>query len=358
MVGLGKIMTSLKWENLCVSENSSIRDAIEVLNRTGMKIVLLLGESGTLVGTVSDGDIRRGLVLEVGLSDSISKVANYNPVVVAEGADIGQVRELMREKKIHQIREVNLNRQVVGLHFFDDIADKPELKNWMVIMVGGKGSRLMPFTKETPKPLVRIAGKPILEHVILRAKSEGFRNFVLAIYHFGDQIEAYFKDGKELGINIEYLRERSPLGTAGALSLWNPRQLLPFLVTNGDVITDLNYASMLNFHLHHHASATMAVRMHELQNPFGVVEVEGLKLTGYSEKPIHYSRINAGVYALDPGVLDLLQNNAFCDMPEFIEKIRSKSNNVFVYPSDDAWLDVGNPTDLSKADQVILKNPT
>jgi dTDP-glucose pyrophosphorylase len=358
MVGLGKTMNSSKWEKLCIPEDSSIRDAIEVLNRTGMKIVLLLNDSGTLVGTVSDGDIRRGLVLGVGLSDLIAKVANYNPVVVTEGAEISQVRELMREKKIHQIPEVNINRQVVELHFFEDIADKLELKNWMVIMVGGKGSRLMPFTKETPKPLVRIADKPILEHVILRAKSEGFRNFVLAIHHFGDQIEAYFKEGKELGVNIEYLRERSPLGTAGALSIWNPRQQSPFLVTNGDVITDLNYASMLSFHLHHNASATMAVRMHELQNPFGVVEVEGLKLTGYSEKPIHYSLINAGVYVLNPDVLDFLQNNSYCDMPELIEKIRSKSNNVFVYPSDDAWLDVGNPTDLSKAGQVIMKNPT
>lgn len=356
MAGTGKSMHSLKWEKVFLPETSSVRDAIEVLNRTGLKIVLLTDGNRKLVGTVSDGDIRRGLVLGVQLTDSVSKVANYNPIVVQEGTQISQIRELMRSKKIHQIPEVSKNGQIVELHLFDEIVGELELGNWMVIMVGGKGSRLMPLTKETPKPLVKLAGKPILEHVILRAKSEGFRNFVLAIHHFGDQIEKYFTNGEKLGVHIEYLRERSPLGTAGALSIWNPPSALPFLVTNGDVITDLNYANLLNFHVSHNSSATMAVRMHELQNPFGVVEVEGLKLTGYAEKPLHYSLINAGVYALSPEVLIHLHANQHCDMPELIGKIREESNNVFVYPSDDAWLDVGNPDDLSRADKVITKD--
>jgi NDP-sugar pyrophosphorylase family protein len=167
----------------------------------------------------------------------------------------------------------------------------------MVIMAGGKGTRLHPLTDNCPKPMLRITGKPILEHIIERAKIEGFSHFVLAINYLGNMIEEYFGNGHALGVNIDYLREEKPLGTAGALSLLNPRPDIAFVVTNGDVLTDIRYGEVLDFHLQHHAKATMAVRIHEWQNPFGVVKTQGIEIIGYEEKPLSRSHINAGVYS-------------------------------------------------------------
>jgi NDP-sugar pyrophosphorylase family protein len=223
----------------------------------------------------------------------------------------------------------------------------------MIIMAGGKGTRLMPHTEYSPKPMVAIGGKPMLEHIIERGKSEGFNHFVLAIYHLGQKIEDYFGNGERLGVQIEYLREQSPLGTAGALSLLSPRPESPFVVTNGDVITDIHYGELLDFHERYQASATMAVRVHEWQHPFGVVQTEGVEIIGYVEKPISRSHINAGVYALSPAVLDELNVNMPCDMPTLFNRLQANGKRTIAYPMYEPWLDVGKPDDLAQANVDI-----
>ena len=242
---------------------------------------------------------------------------------------------------------------MLGLHLWDQIATVPVRNNMMVIMAGGRGTRLLPHTQNCPKPMVLVAGKPMLEHVIERGKLEGFHHFVLAIHHLGHLIEDYFGDGQRLGVKVEYLREKSPLGTAGALSLLNPRPDQPFVVTNGDVITDIRYGELLDFHNRYQASATMAVRAHEWQHPFGVVQMKGVEIVGFEEKPIARSHINAGVYVLSPEVLRELVDETPCDMPMLFERLQTKAKRTVAYPMHEPWLDVGKPEDLLRANTDI-----
>ena len=219
----------------------------------------------------------------------------------------------------------------------------------MVIMAGGRGTRLGKHTQECPKPLLPIGDKPMLEYIIERAKAEGFEQFVLAIHYLGHMIEDYFGDGGKLQINIEYLREKTPLGTAGALGLLQSRPTEPLLVTNGDVLTDIRYSELLDFHIRHSAAATMAVRLHEWQHPFGVVKTNGVDIIGLEEKPVARSHINAGIYVLEPNVLDAIGTDEHCDMPTLFERLQDKSARTIVYPMHEPWLDVGRPADLEKA---------
>jgi NDP-sugar pyrophosphorylase family protein len=212
---------------------------------------------------------------------------------------------------------------------------------------------LRPFTENCPKPLVTVAGKPMLAHIIERGKVEGFSDFVLAIHYLGHMIEEYFGDGSRFGVRIEYLREDAPLGTAGALSLLATRPAEPFVVMNGDVVTDIHYADLLDFHSRHEASATMAVRTHEWQHPYGVVQTRGVDIIGFEEKPIAKSHINAGVYVLSPEALGELAYGAVCDMPTLFERLHAGARRTVAYPMHEPWLDVGRPDDLEKAHHVI-----
>ena len=190
----------------------------------------------------------------------------------------------------------------------------------------------------------------MLEHIIDRAKLEGFNHFVLAIHYLGHMIEEHFGNGERLGVQIDYLREETPLGTAGALGLLNQLPNAPFVVTNGDVITDIHYGELLDFHTRHAATATMAVRLHEWQHPFGVVQTQGIEIVGFEEKPIALSHINAGVYTLDPTALSVLTVDAHCDMPTLFERLQAKAKRTVAYPMHEPWLDVGRPADLQLAD--------
>jgi len=197
--------------------------------------------------------------------------------------------------------------------------------------------------------LLPVAGKPMLEHIIERAKLEGFSHFVLAIHYLGHMIEEHFGNGERLGVRIDYVREQSPLGTAGALGLLNPRPEAAFVVTNGDVITDIRYGELLDFHIRHDAAATMAVRVHEWQHPFGVVQTQGVEIVGFEEKPLARSHINAGVYALDPDSLNFLSTDDHCGMPNLFERLQAKAKRTVAYPMHEPWLDVGRPDDLLSA---------
>jgi NDP-sugar pyrophosphorylase family protein len=257
--------------------------------------------------------------------------------------------KLMVANKIQQIPVVDKCRHVVGLHLWDEISAAPTQSSLMVIMAGGMGARLRPHTENCPKPLLPVGGKPMLEHIINNAKDEGFNHFVLAIHYLGHMIEAYFGNGEQFGVQIDYLREEQPLGTAGALALLNPLPDAPFLVTNGDVMTDIRYGELLDFHTRHAAVASMAVRVHEWQHPFGVVQIEGVEIIGFEEKPVARSHINAGVYALDPEVLCLLSADTYCDMPTLFERLQAKDKRTVAYPMHEPWLDIGLPADLKLA---------
>lgn len=337
------------WRQATLPVSVNIAQVIQNLNQFALKIVLVINDGGELVGTISDGDIRRGLIKGLDINSPITGIVHRNPLVVPPEMDRATVMQLMVSNKIQQIPVVNQQHQLVGLHLWDEVVKPAERTNMMVIMAGGMGTRLRPYTENCPKPLLSVGGRPMLEHIIGRAKLEGFSRFVLAVHYLGHMIEDHFGDGSRFGVEIEYLREETPLGTAGALGLLSPLPDAPFLVTNGDVITDIHYGELLDFHIRHTAAATMAVRIHEWQHPFGVVQLEGVEIVGFEEKPIARSHINAGVYALEPESLRVLTASAHCDMPALFERLQAMEKRTIAYPIHEPWMDVGRPDDLKQA---------
>jgi len=339
------------WRESIVKINTPIKIAIETLSRVGIKIALVLDDDFRLLGTISDGDFRRGMLNGLSLEDPVEKIMNKNPRTVDKEASRLEILKLMNDTKILQIPIVDKNNFVIGLHLWDDISVQAKYSNIMVIMAGGKGSRLHPQTENRPKPMLLVAGIPILEHIIKRARSQGFSQFIIAINYLGQIIEDYFKDGHKFGVKIEYLHEDVPLGTAGALSLLSHKPERAFIVTNGDVITDISYSDFLEYHTVQNAAATVAVHTHEFQIPYGVVQINGLEVESYEEKPIVSSLINAGVYALDPDILDLITEPKFRDMPELLDISRDLKKKVIVYPLHESWIDIGRPIDLEIANK-------
>ena len=344
------------WRQAVLPSTATIGQVILNLDQVAIKIVLVTDEKGVLKGTLSDGDIRRGLLKGLDFNSTIESVIHRDPLVVPTQMGRDMVLQLMVANKIQQIPVVDEHQHVVGLHLWDEITTQSPRSNLMVIMAGGMGTRLRPHTENCPKPMLQVAGKPMLEHIIERAKLTGFSHFVLAIHYLGEMIEGYFGSGERLGVQIDYLREQSPMGTAGSLGLINPSPDKPFVVTNGDVITDIRYGELLDFHIRHAAAATMAVRVHEWHHPFGVVHTKGIEIIGLEEKPIARSHINAGVYVLDPVALNVLTADAHCDMPTLFERLRIKDKRTVAYPMHEPWLDVGRPSDLEIANEQLFNS--
>jgi dTDP-glucose pyrophosphorylase len=341
------------WQRAILQPTATIHEAIRNLDEVEIQIALVLNENGQLEGTICDGDIRRGLLRGFDLSSTIDNIVFRSPLVVPEGLDRDLVIQIMTANKIRQIPIVDESRHILGLHLWHEIMSPTSWDNTVVIMAGGLGSRLRPHTNSCPKPMLPVAGKPMLEHIILRAKSQGFNHFVLAIHYLGRMIEDHFGDGARLGVQIDYIREQKPLGTAGALSIFRNRPSTPFVVTNGDVISDIRYGELLDFHGRHQAVATMAVRLHEMRHDFGVVHMRGVDIVGFEEKPAVRSHINAGVYVLSPNALDLMKRGEHCDMPSLFERLQSRELRTVAYPMHEPWLDVGRPDDLERAHEAL-----
>ena len=339
------------WKKALVPITVTLAQVIRNLDESTLQIALVVSADRVLLGTLTDGDIRRGLLRGLDLNSSIESIIYREPLVAPPQLGRDTVLQLMQANKIHQLPVVDEDRRVVGLHLWNELMVPGQRPNLMVIMAGGQGTRLRPHTDNCPKPLLTLGGKPMLEHIIERARAEGFQRFVLAIHYLGHMIEDYFRDGSRWQVQIDYLREESPLGTAGAISLLNPRPGAPFLVSNGDVLTDIRYAELLDFHCRHRASATMAVRLHEWQHPYGVVRTKGVDIIGFEEKPIARSHINAGVYVLEPGALDALSAGEHCDMPTLFSRLQERTARTIVYPMHEPWLDVGRVDDLERAQE-------
>jgi dTDP-glucose pyrophosphorylase len=339
------------WRLAILTLDATIGQAAKCLNDVPVKVVMVVNNLGILEGTVSDGDIRRGLLRGLNLQGPISSVLHKNALVVTPEISRDLVMQLMAANNIYQIPIVDDSRRIIGLHLWDDITRRDDRPNLMVIMAGGKGTRLRPHTENCPKPMLHVGGKPILEHIINRAKVEGFLKFALAINYLGHVVEDYFGRGERFGVDITYLREKLPLGTAGALNLLDPKPEFPILVTNGDVIADIRYGELLDFHVRQSADATMAVRAYEWQHPFGVVETNGYEIIGFEEKPVARTHINAGVYVVQPTVLQHLQSDSPCDMPNMFARIRKAGGKIIAYPMHEPWLDIGRPDDLKQANE-------
>ena len=337
------------WRRAVLPLDSTVEEAIRCLDESHLQIVLVVDRGTHLIGTLTDGDIRRGLLHGIGLGNPIGVLVQREPVVVSVGVSRDEVRRIMEQWRIHEIPIVDDDNLIVGLAAWTGAGPRVDRINLMVVMAGGEGTRLRPLTEDCPKPLLPVGGRPMLEHILERAIAEGFKRFVFAIRYLGHMIEDHFGDGGDWGVEIDYLREGEPLGTAGALSLLEPGPGEPFIVSNGDVLTAIRYGEMLDFHVSHDATATMAVRLHEWQHPFGVVHTEGVNLVGFEEKPVGRSHVNAGVYALDPSALSALDPEKACDMPTLFNRLRHLGRRTIVYPLYEPSLDIGRLDDYMSA---------
>lgn len=344
------------WRKALLPINATVKEAIRCLDASGLQIVLAVSTDSVLLGTLTDGDIRRGLLHELDLNSPIDAIIYRDPLVVPPQLSRDMVIQLMQANRIHQLPVVDKDRHVVGLHMWDDLMVPRDRPNLMVIMAGGRGTRLLPHTEKCPKPLLHVNGKPMVEHIIEQARAEGFRRFALAVHYLGHMIEDYLGNGSRWGVQINYLREDTPLGTAGAIGLLNPRPDTSFLVINGDVLTDIRYGELLDFHSSHAALATMAVRVHEWQHPFGVVYTRGVDIIGYEEKPVSRSHINAGIYVLEPSALDVLEAGEYCDMPTLFTRLQERTSRTIVYPMHEPWLDLGSVDDYEQANGALAES--
>jgi NDP-sugar pyrophosphorylase family protein len=255
----------------------------------------------------------------------------------------------MRREVLHQIPVLDSEGRVLRLHLLEDLLSARPVENWAVLMAGGLGTRLLPFTEKSPKPMLRVAGRPMLEIVLARCLEAGVQRVFISVNHLKEQIIDYFGDGSRWGTSIEYLIEDKPLGTAGALALLPPALSSPILVVNGDVLTRVDFGHLLRFHAEHRASATICVRAHDIQVPYGVVETDGMILRAIREKPIFTHYINAGIYVLNPEVVSLVSPGERKDMPALLTEVCGRGRDVAVCPIHEYWLDTGHPEALAQA---------
>lgn len=339
------IFLSFDWQLCALSKEASVREAINNLNSSSKKIVLVTDHENHLIGTVTDGDIRRGLIDGTDIDSPLHSIMNISPVTASSKLSTVEVANLMGFHGINQIPYIDEDNSVAGLYLTREAGKA--YNNTLVIMAGGKGSRLLPRTEKCPKPLLEVHGKPILRHIIDKAKYDGFHNILISVNHLGQMIKDYCGDGSDLGVSIEYLHEDKPLGTAGALKMFDPIPLSPFILTNGDLITSINYSDLLNYHLASENMVTVTVKQHIIENPFGVVEVLDQKITGFKEKPKYSSLINAGIYVMNPKVLSFL-DGSYCDMPHLISRLIKIGYDVGPYFLHEPWDDIGRPIDLDR----------
>ena len=339
----------VSWRDTLITEESRLSDIIGNLNDTGLQVALV-HDDGVLKGTVTDGDIRRALLRGLDLSTHARDVMFRTPLTAKPDQPRDAILRLMAERRIHQIPIIDDGGRILGLHVWDDLLPGRDTRpNTVVIMAGGFGKRLAPHTDTTPKPMLHVGGRPMLEHIVDALRDSGFTNIVVALHHLGHIIEDHFGSGERFGVHIRYLKEEEPLGTAGALSLLTGDMEGPLIVTNGDLLTDIRYGEMVDFHQTHNAAASMAVRLHEIQNPFGVVDTQGVDIVGFEEKPVHRTRISAGVYVLDPDALNFLEKGQYCDMPTLFERLRQAGRRTIAYAIYEPWIDIGRPEDLERA---------
>jgi len=338
------------WEAITLGEADTFAAALELMTRGGYQLALVRCANGRLAGMVTDSDIRKALLRRITLEQPVAEVMNPSPLVVSPELGEAEAHELMMLNHFFHLPVVDSSGQLVGLHVAEQLCSPEQRSETLVIMAGGRGQRLMPLTATTPKPMLPLKGRPILEHIIERAKLQGFHQLVISVNYLAEVITEHFGDGSSYGVTIHYLHEQEPLGTAGALAALpsNLRQE-PVVVTNADVITDVDYGDLLSEARREGVDGLMAVRLQEWQSPFGVVRAEGNRLLGLEEKPVYRQQVNAGMYVLSPTLLELLQPETYCDMPNLFIHGVEKGLNINVFPLHESWLDIGRRSDYKAA---------
>jgi dTDP-glucose pyrophosphorylase len=336
-------------QTYCINSDATILDALKKLDASGLGICLVADIDGRLTGTLSDGDIRRALIKGASLSCAVSAHVNRNFYAVSPCASRAEVLEIMQARKFSQIPIIDAAGKLKGLHLLHSLISQRVKDNWAVIMAGGKGTRLGKLTASIPKPMLKVAGRPILERIILHLIGHGIKNIFIAVNHLSNIIEDYFKDGSAWGCNIMYLREDEPLGSGGALSLLPSVAELPVILMNGDLIVETDLDSMLQFHEQNNYFATMGVHYYNHEVPFGCIEIENNRIVALEEKPLLSKVINAGVYVLSPDAVNSIPKNTFFPITTLFENALAEKSPCGAYYLDGDWMDVGQLEQLRQA---------
>lgn len=336
-----------------LAQNSSIKEALRVIGKERVRLGIVVDKKGKLLGVISDSDIRKALISGKGVNDSITDIYTKNPLTIKESISESELLELSAKTDIYDFPVVDEKGRVISIKSIASLLGEKKLSNPVILMAGGLGTRLAPLTKDTPKPMLKVGKKPILETIIERFRAQGFRHFTLCVNYKKQIIERYFKNGAEFGVEISYTKERTKLGTAGALSLLKNIQE-SFIVMNADILTDLNFKELLNAHKKSKALLTMCVRAFAYQVPYGVIEQKGKFVSQITEKPTQKFLVSAGIYVCEPEILAYIPKNKSFDMPELVEMLLQKKAKVGSYIISDYWIDIGRMDEFNRANEEFI----
>ena len=345
---------------LCVTAAETLRDVIRCIDQNQKGIALVIDADRKLIGTLSDGDVRRAMLGGRGLDVRVdallaekSAAAVYpRPVTARVGTEPTVLLQMMHDMVIRQIPLLDENERVASLVTMSDLLPEALLPLQAVIMAGGLGSRLLPLTESTPKPMLPVGGKPIMERIIKQLRDSGIRRVNVTTHYRPEKIRSHFGNGQKFGVDLSYVEEQSPLGTAGALALMDtPSE--PLLVINGDILTQVDFRAMLDFHREHRAEMTVGVRRYEIEVPYGVIECDGVNVCGLTEKPQVGFFVNAGIYLLEPSVHSYIPNGQCFNMTDLIQRLVERGSTVVSFPIREYWLDIGRQSDYELAQAFV-----
>lgn len=340
------------WRKTTVTPNTSIEETLKVIDKSGQQIALILDPQDQLLGILTDGDFRRAVLRGISIHEPVEKIMNRNPIVIQKNM-VKKIHEKLGTKKITGgVPVINEKRQVVDLVPYNpESLDVEKKNNWVLLMAGGQGRRLMPLTSDCPKPLLQVGQRPILETTMLGLRNSGFQNFYFSTHYRADMIQNHFEDGSKWGVNIQYLHEETPLGTVGCLSLLPEQPAEPIIVMNGDLLTNLDFDKLLKRHHETKASVTVCVRSYQSQVPFGVVTTSDESIDHIIEKPVQNYLVNAGVYVLSPQAIQMAKENSYNDMVHLLNELIRNKIKVSAFPITEYWIDIGQTPDLERAKQ-------
>jgi len=339
------------WQKVLVAPSATLQEVVEIIESEALRVALVVDSKKMLLGVVTDGDIRRALIRRKTMDTAISEVMNVYPKCAKTSDDSESLLAIMESEGLLHMPIVDEAGVLTGLELYQKLSKRSYHENAVFIMAGGFGTRLRPMTESVPKPMLFLGNQPVLENIIKLFIAYRFRKFYISVHYLSEQIMEYFGDGSKWGVNIQYLEEKSPLGTAGSLSLLpEEAKKLPILVMNADILTKINFENLLHFHSQQaEAMATVCVREYDFQVPYGVIESDGQQVVSIREKPVHHFFVNAGIYVLNPAILQFVEKNVYLDMPTLLDKALSNKHRIPMFPVHEYWLDIGKMDDFTRA---------
>ncbi len=341
-------MHPIEWKKLLVNPKCILEEAIRAINQGALGIVFVVDHDLKLLGVVTDGDVRRGLLRHVTLDQPVCAVMNDQPMMAMRNTDVAELITMMEEQSIRCMPIVDENQCMIDVAISPYLRREAKNTNWVFLMAGGFGTRLKPLTDDCPKPLLKIGGRPVLENIIQQFKLHGFQKFFMSVHYKLNMVKSYFGTGEQFGVDIKYLEEEEPLGTGGSLGLL-PEMSQPLIVMNADVLTKVNFRELLQFHVDSKAAVTMCVREYGMQVPYGTVQLSGHKVTGIIEKPSYQFFINAGIYVLSSEVVNDIHGKNNFDMPTLFNRLIQEGRLIVTFPIHEYWLDMGKMEDFKRA---------